>query len=282
MNTLLLLVITLAFGISYLAIPQIIKIATKYNLVDNPGGRKQHKAPTPSLGGIAIFGGFWAAILLSTFITGLSSGILPTLIASSILFLVGLKDDLSEIKAITKLAVQLGVSSLLYFFDICRFDNLYGLLGFYEIHPIAGFIISILTTTLIINAYNLIDGINGLTGSLTFLSSVTFGAFFLQNGIFIWALASFAIAASTLGFLKYNSAKASIFMGDNGSTFIGLLFSVLLFQMLQADYPATSMFSVALSLISIPVFDLIRVFLYRISQKEGHLAQIVLTFITLC
>ena len=146
MNTLLLLVITLAFGISYLAIPKIIKIALDKNLVDKPGGRKRHKAPTPSLGGIAIFGGFWVAMILILMITDLGRGIFPIMIASAVLFLVGLKDDLSEIRALIKLGVQLSVASLLFFFDICRLDNLYGLLGIYEIHPIASFIISVLTT----------------------------------------------------------------------------------------------------------------------------------------
>lgn len=269
MEILLTLSILVAFTLSYLAIPRIIRLAHTNNWMDTPGGRKQHEAPTPSLGGIAIFAGFWVSTLAFLAIQDKLIHILPVIIAGTVLFLIGLKDDLKEVSAIKKLFIQLSVASLLFEFDICRLNSLYGLLQIHELPLVLDFFLSVLTTTLIINAYNLIDGINGLSGSLTVLSSITFALLFLANGQILWAAIALNLAAATLGFLRYNFGKAVIFMGDNGSTFVGMIISILFYQLIHINYPVGNMFATGLAIISIPVFDLIRVFIFRISQKRG-------------
>ena len=269
MEILLTLSILVAFTLSYLAIPRIIRLAHANNWMDTPGGRKQHEAPTPSLGGIAIFAGFWVSTLSFLALEGKLIDVLPILIAGSVLFLIGLKDDLREVSALKKLFIQLSVATLLFEFDLCRLNSLYGLLQIHEIPPVIDFVLSVLTTTLIINAYNLIDGINGLSGSLTVLASTIFAVLFLANGQYIWAAIALNLVAATLGFLRYNFGKAVIFMGDNGSTFVGMIISILFYQLIHIDYPVGSMFATGLAIISIPVFDLIRVFIFRLSQKRG-------------
>ena len=269
MNTLLFLSFLIALTTSLLAVPKIIKLAFENNWLDTPGGRKQHQTPTPSLGGIAIFAGFWLGVTVFSIIQGVLISILPIILAGSILFALGLIDDLKEVAAKKKLFIQFAVAALLFHFDFCRLDSFFGVFGIKTLAPGINFICSVLITVLIINAYNLIDGINGLSGSLTVFSSLVFGFIFLQFGLPIWAGISFCLAAATLGFLKYNFGKAIIFMGDNGSTFVGMIISILFFQLIHINHPATDMLPIGLALIAIPVFDLLRVFFYRISQKRG-------------
>ena len=134
------------------------------------------------------------------------------------------------------------------------------------------FFLSLFTLTLIINAYNLVDGINGLAGSLGMLSSIVLGIFFLIRGEVFWALIAFNLAASIFAFLQFNFGKASIFMGDNGSTFIGLTIGVLAFQLLNSSPGIVPNLPLVLSIIAVPVFDLLRVFATRISKGKTPFA----------
>jgi UDP-N-acetylmuramyl pentapeptide phosphotransferase/UDP-N-acetylglucosamine-1-phosphate transferase len=114
-----------------------------------------------------------------------------------------------------------------------------------------------------------------LAGSLGLTAILIFAALFWQAGLMNWCLTSLIVAGTIAGFLKFNFGKATIFMGDNGSTFIGFLIAVFFIKFLNFDYyqsENSSALLTAISIVFIPVFDLIRVFLMRIINKKGPMS----------
>lgn len=259
----------LAYGICVALIPIIIRKAHQNNWLDVPTGRKKHSIPIPPLGGVGIFIGFWTAMMFYAILYGfpLELGIL--LVLTLALAIMGVKDDLQDMSALIKLAAQLGIGILLYLFDICQLEGFYGFWGITEVPESINFITTIFTVALIVNAYNLIDGINGLAGSLGFMSALLFGVFFYNFGVYFWAFIAFNLAGAIMGFLRFNFGRASVFMGDNGSTFIGLILAILFFQLLQLPASDNNLLPVALSIIAVPVVDLLRVFSLRISKGKS-------------
>lgn len=153
----------LAFTLSICIIPLMTMVAQKFKLVDVPNARKVHQKAIPLIGGLAI--GIIVALL-----GGLTSmkdleEILPIIITSYIMLLVGTMDDKTDIKAIYKLGIQICISIIIASSGI-RITSLYGLFGIYEIDVLAQYIITVLVIAAAVNAFNLIDGIDGLAGSV--------------------------------------------------------------------------------------------------------------------
>ncbi|MGB4958327.1 MAG: MraY family glycosyltransferase, partial [Saprospiraceae bacterium] len=157
-----------SFALTYLAIPSIINLAIKKNLMDEPDERRSHHVSTPSLGGIGIFAGTLFSIIMWTpfYFFGELQYILCAFI---IIFLIGAKDDIDPISPSKKFLGQLFAAGILVFRAKIRLTSLYGFFGIYEIPEFASILLSVFTIIVIINAFNLIDGINGLSGSLGLL-----------------------------------------------------------------------------------------------------------------
>ncbi|MEM9917147.1 MAG: MraY family glycosyltransferase [Bacteroidota bacterium] len=271
MNSLIGLSMTCAFGITYLLIPSIINIAERKKIFDLPGGRKTHAAPIPALGGIGIFMGFLIALLL--FIEfDFQVNVKFLTVASIMLVLIGIKDDLIGISAKQKLFFQWVVVSILHqagFNTIGIVDLTFAGMAAPSLHYVltSGFLI------LLINAYNLIDGIDGLAGSLGLIVSVTFGGIFLFHGHTNLSLICFSLAGALLAFLRFNFYKARIFMGDTGSMLIGLMTGIFSLVCLKLQPPVfespLALIPLIYSIILIPVFDLGRVFIRRILKGRS-------------
>src|SRR5680860_30651 len=140
------------------------------------------------------------------------------------MFFTGLKDDILEISAKKKLVVQIVAAGILITLGDVRFTNLHGILGIHEINYFAGIICTLFVILLIINAYNLIDGIDGLASGLAIVSGTVFGVWFYLAGHIQFSILSFALVGSLSGFFLFNvfGHKNKLFMGDNGSLVIGL------------------------------------------------------------
>ena len=215
-----------SFLITFLAIPAIIKISRRKNLMDEPGARSSHLRKIPNLGGIAVF--FSLGVCAPIFAYELFDRYKFLFASLIILFFVGIMDDIMVLRAYKKLLAQILVSALMVVGSDVRIRSLFGVFGVYEINYYASVIFSILTFIILINAFNLIDGIDGLAGSYTVATSALFGISFFRLGEHndpLVILCAILIAAS-LGFLYYNlSNKRStkIFMGDTGSMFLGFM-----------------------------------------------------------
>jgi UDP-N-acetylmuramyl pentapeptide phosphotransferase/UDP-N-acetylglucosamine-1-phosphate transferase len=138
----------------------------------------------------------------------------------------------------------------------------------------AGVVLTIFAIIVIINSYNLIDGIDGLAGGIGVITSTTFGLLFLLRGDHPLAVVSFSLTGSLLAFLKYNFSPATIFMGDSGSLVIGFVLSILCIELINTEQVSEDMLiyftpSVVLAILIIPLADTLRVFIIRILQKKS-------------
>lgn len=280
----------LAFITAYLLFPLFIKFISKKNILDKPGGRKVHTKFTPSMGGVPIFvSGLIALMAFLPFkhIVDLKY----FLFALGLIFLVGLRDDYSNLKPYKKLVGQLIAIALLVVFNDIRLTSFYGLFGVQEVPVFVSYGFSTFFFVVVTNSFNLIDGIDGLAGSVALISLLFFGIWFYSVGYVEYAQLSIAFGASVFAFLRFNWMPSKIFMGDTGSLLLGFLLATLSVQFIEINdklssdniFRFKSNFSPVIALIIVPFYDTIRVFSRRIyrgrspfSADKTHLHHILL------
>ncbi len=265
-----------AFILTYLIVPVIIRVAKTLKLYDNPNARSSHLEPTPSFGGIAIFAGAICGVVLWTPMK--SFGVLQyMLVAFVMIFLIGTWDDIVPVSTTKKFLGQLLVAVILVYKANIGLHNFYGLLGVYQLDGFSAFVISTVAITGIINAFNLIDGINGLAGCIGFLTALVFGSWFALVEVLPLAIVAFALAGGIAAFLRYNFTPAKIFMGDTGSLLIGTVAAILAFKFIEINYAETtpkhyafaSAPAIAFSVLVLPIYDTVRVFAMRIAKGSS-------------
>jgi UDP-N-acetylmuramyl pentapeptide phosphotransferase/UDP-N-acetylglucosamine-1-phosphate transferase len=268
MITVILAIVT-SFLISIYAIPSIVTVAKLKNLYDKPEERKIHTLKIPRLGGMAIFVAFSLSALLFGNFTGIE-GAKYMGVALIILFFGGLKDDVIILSPLKKLYTQLIAAALVTSIGAMRLTDLHGVFGINDIPMVFGIALSMFMIIVITNSINLIDGVDGLAGSLTFIISTTYGYFFHLNGDTEWMLLSFSLSGAILGFLFFNFSPAKIFMGDAGSITIGFLISIFTIHFIESNSPSagsitrlTSAPGIALAILVVPLYDTLRVFILR-------------------
>jgi len=268
----------LAFFISVLSIPSLIKVAKEKRLYDEPDEiRKIHHTSIPALGGIAIFGG---TVISTTFFVDFA--VLPiwgyAMSAITLLFFTGLKDDIIPLTAGKKFLAQSVAALIIATKCDIRLTNFYGFLWIDGIDYYASLLVSLFTILVIVNAFNLLDGINGLAGGIGCLAACMFAYFFYQFEQINWAIIALSLAGSLVGFLYYNfRKKACIFMGDTGSLLIGLFLAIFAIVFIETNYKLYNegknvwfkpSFApvLAITILLLPLFDTLRVFCMRIAR----------------
>ena len=256
--------------------PIVIRVAHSLKLMDNPNERSAAKNPIPTLGGIAIFISFVFAATV-----GLSGDELPEMIyilsAVILMFFVGLKDDILTLSAWKKLTAQLITSAIIVFLAKIRFTNLHGFLGIGDIAMIPSIILTFFVIIVIINAFNLMDGIDGLAAGLSMLAAIVFGGWFFISGHNDYAILSIALVGAIAGFFYYNlyGKENKIFMGDTGSLVLGTLMSIILIRFNEFNIDQTQPFAIAsapavsFGVLIYPLVDTIRVFIIRLLQFKS-------------
>jgi UDP-N-acetylmuramyl pentapeptide phosphotransferase/UDP-N-acetylglucosamine-1-phosphate transferase len=256
-----------AFVVAMIVMPALIRLIYRFKLFDLPDFRKEHAAPIPTMGGIASFLGMAVAcVLWYRFSSDIF--VVSFFFSIAVLLAIGMMDDLKNLSARYKFALQIAVALLIAFSGV-RITSFNGLFGINELSVSAQYTFTVLAITGITNAFNLIDGIDGLAGGLGFMSLVTLGIFLTLCGDANNAVVAFALSGGLLGFLYYNFNPAKIFMGDTGSLVLGFVTSVLCIKLIQLNLDfTTSVLPHApvfvLSIVLIPVFDTLRVFALRI------------------
>lgn len=256
-----------AFVVTLLTIPPIVNLIKRYKLYDMPNSRKEHSLPIPTMGGIAIVAGMITALLF-WFPFNSEPGQVCFFFSIAALFGLGIMDDLKDLSAKYKFVVQIALASLIALSGI-RITSFDGLFGITDLPLAAQYSFTILAIVGITNAFNLIDGIDGLAGGLAFMSLVTVGLFLTISGDANTALVAFALAGAVFAFLYFNFNPAKIFMGDTGSLILGFVIAVLCVRLMQINISAVNPVIVhapmfVLGIVLIPVFDTLRVFALRI------------------
>jgi UDP-N-acetylmuramyl pentapeptide phosphotransferase/UDP-N-acetylglucosamine-1-phosphate transferase len=266
----------IGFLLVMISIPPIVRVAHAKHLFEPFIERKIHNKVVPPMGGVAIFIGFTLSSIIAT--DGISFDALKYIIASVIImFFIGLKDDLMDISARKKLMVQVFAAVILITLGNVRFTNLHGILGTGDIGYITSIILSIFAMVVIINAFNLIDGIDGLASGLAIIAASAFGAWFYVAGNVQFAILSFALVGSLGGFFIYNvfGHRNKLFMGDTGSLIIGLVISALVVKFNEFNVNISDFYaikaapSVSFAIIIIPLVDTLRVMTIRIYNKRS-------------
>ncbi|MDL1913681.1 MAG: undecaprenyl/decaprenyl-phosphate alpha-N-acetylglucosaminyl 1-phosphate transferase [Bergeyella sp.] len=269
------------FLICFYSTPSIIRISKLKNLMDLPGERSVHQNKIPNLGGVTIF--YAIGICASIFAYELFD-IYKFLFSSLLILLyVGVMDDIIVIKVRKKFLAQVLVSFLTVIGSDVRIKSMFGLFGIYELNYYVSVAFTIFSFVGLINAFNLIDGIDGLAGSYAILSSFFFGISFLRLGSYYYPLVilSVIIVASVLAFLHYNLSNyrsIKIFMGDTGSMILGFLLAFMAFCFIDifinkkdVETPKYHLMSapiISMAILILPIIDTLNVIIVRLRQKR--------------
>ena len=283
---LLILVFITAFVVVLYSTPAIIKVAILKNLIDLPSEeRKIHKRAIPTIGGIIIYAATLFSFSLWYSIEDLHEYDLivesvkefQILIATSlVLFFVGVKDDIIGTAPVKKLFAHIVVGLILILMGHIKITGLHGVFGIEEIPDWGSIFLSLFTYIVVVNAMNLIDGVDGLAAGVGFLATVFFGTWFVFANEYTLASLSFALSGSLLGFLVFNFSPAKIFMGDSGSLIIGMFIYVLSAELIE--YPADRLDSFwvnvsnpvfAIAALIYPLTDTLRVFVIRAIKGQS-------------
>lgn len=257
------LFIALAGILSLVSMPVIILLCKKFNLYDYQNSRKIHSGNIPRLGGVGIFFAFIVASFAFIFVTKIDNfnKIFPILIAGTIVFLFALLDDILTLPALAKLTVQL-ISVSIVVFNGFRFKQIFA----WNLPSPISLILTFGWILGVINAYNLIDGLDGLCGSFSISTVITLGVLYTLTGN-SESILCFILAASIFGFLCFNWPPAKLFMGDAGSQFLGFMISVFpLFD--SGDVFEFNKFLIMIVITAFPVFDTIAAIWRRIRDKK--------------
>ena len=218
----------------FVATPYLARYAVHKGRVDKPSMRKVHTEPTPRIGGhvfIPIIGATWLFA-----VPAIDAEVISLLIAMGILFVMGILDDFKDLSHRIKLPFQLLASGIvIHFWQLVPLD-MGGAFGIHVIHHWWGWLLMLLFFQFTINAFNYTDGVNGLLGGYTVItfSFLTLWGYYSHIER-IWPL-TFLTSAGVLGFLFYNLRKTALtFMGDGGSTVIGLLAAIVTSRIIQVE-----------------------------------------------
>jgi UDP-GlcNAc:undecaprenyl-phosphate/decaprenyl-phosphate GlcNAc-1-phosphate transferase len=282
----LILVYLTSFGVALYATPALIRVAILKRLTDVPAEeRKIHKRSVPTVGGIIIY----AATMFSYtlwFKTGNGSMYdeifksieeFKLIVATSLLlFFVGVKDDIIGTAAVKKLFAHILVALILVLIGNIRITSLYGIFGIWEIPYWASVFLSLFTYVVVVNAFNLIDGVDGLAAGVGMIACWAFGIWFVFAGSYSLAALSFSLAGALMGFLVFNFSPAKIFMGDSGSLIIGLFVCVLAIKLIEYPVDKLDHFWVHISkpmyvvaALIYPLLDTLRVFIIRTVKGQS-------------
>ncbi len=257
------LVLLMAAVFSLALTPIVRNAARARGLVDSPDGRRKlHAAPVPRIGGLAVFLSF--ALSLGAIVAAVPDalggrgtaalGSLHLVIASAAVMLVGLADDLRGVRPWAKLLVQAGAAVYLYVngYQIQSLSNPFGA-STWELGPLA-LPVTLLWFVGMSNAFNLIDGLDGLAAGVGLFSTTTLFIAALINGRLEAALLATALAGALLGFLRYNFNPASIFLGDSGSLFVGFALAAFALRSWMKSSAAIAVAAPLLAL-ALPILD---------------------------
>ncbi len=287
-----------AFVVVLFTMPSLIKVARIKHLVDEPSEeRKVHSRSVPTIGGIIIF----AAILFSyslwfpqaampgVKLEGFKSLYLEmgaaykdfkfTIAVMVLLFFIGVKDDIIGFSPVKKLMGHMIVGYILVVMGGVRINDMHGIFGIYELPVEISIAFSFFTYVVLVNAFNLIDGVDGLAGGIGLIAATAYGIWLFWAGDIALALLAFTLAGALVGFLVFNYHPARIFMGDSGSLIIGAVISILAMRVIDHDISRlprwlaavpTPLF--AMSVIAYPIVDTFRIFAVRIAKGNSPFA----------
>ncbi|OGF47926.1 MAG: hypothetical protein A2452_09510 [Candidatus Firestonebacteria bacterium RIFOXYC2_FULL_39_67] len=249
-----------AFILSMGFVPLAAYFARKYGIMDKPDNElKKHGKAIPYLGGAAIFLAFFITLVINQLVEHHSlRGLVGLIMAGSLIFVLGVVDDIKKLSVPLKFSVQILAAVTLIIFGIK--------VQFLE-NELLNAVLTIIWVVGVTNAFNLLDIMDGLSSGIAVIAALTFFVLGVDAGKLFSPLASLALAGSCVGFLYYNFPPAKIFMGDAGSLFIGFMLAAF---SLTESYTNVNNLAVLTPVIilGVPIFDTLFVMLMRAKQGK--------------
>lgn len=269
---------------------KVLKIAKVKGLTDNPNARKLQKTPVPVLGGIAVVFGLMMGMAACMALCGIMgttannevSHMIPVLLGGMVMLYVGSLDDVLGLTAVSRLVIEvLAMLALIYGTGMCV-DSLHGLWGIGEFSWWIGVPLTVFAGVGIINAYNMVDGVNGLSSGLCILCSCLLSVICWKCGDFVDAALALCFAASLIPFLLHNvfGKRSRMFIGDGGTMVMGFLVSWFVIRLLSSENASSllsqssdgcrlGLVAMMLAVACVPVFDTLRVMTARVYRGQS-------------
>ena len=262
--------------------PRILKIAKTKGLVDNPDARKLQKVPVPVLGGIAVIFGLFVGYLAFLALLAyepleVTHKLTPVLLCVSVMLYMGSLDDILGLTPSIRLLIEVFVMLGLIFGSGICVDSFHGVFGIEDFSWWIGVPLTVFAGVGLINAYNMVDGVNGLSSGLSITCSCLLGVLSFKRGDYLNASLAFCFSASLIPFLMHNvfGKRSRMFIGDGGTMVMGLLVSWFMMRVLSSENADTWNFMtkegrdlgvvpMMMAITCVPVFDTLRVMTARI------------------
>lgn len=257
--------------------PKILRIAILKNLVDNPDARKLQRNPVPVMGGLAVFFGIVAG-LCSSQIAFFSPGVFVLMAAMTIMLYTGTIDDILDLTPRTRFIIEIVVVAFIMLVNNSGINHFWGLWGINFIPVWIAAPLTIFAAVGIINAINLIDGVNGLSSGFCFMASVMFAIMLYISGNTHMTILAVTAAGAIIPFFLHNvfGNTTKMFIGDGGTLVIGTMMSMFVVSTLKGTSLSASLakdgmglIPFTLAVLAVPVFDTLRVMSMRILRKQS-------------
>ena len=256
---------------------KVLKIAKLKNIVDNPDARKLQRVPVPVLGGVAVFFGMVTAFATAGLLWDISN-MFAMICVMTIMLYVGTMDDILSLSPKVRFLAEILVVLLLIYCNKYSINNFHGLWGIYEISDWIAVPLTVFACVGIINAINMIDGVNGLSSGYCIVTSLIFGSAFIFAGDVNRASLAILSVGALIPFFFHNvfGKKSKMFIGDGGTMLMGSIMSVFVINALKSDSALAlatpdnfGLIPFALAVLVIPVFDTLRVMSARMIRGKS-------------
>ena len=267
----------LSAALSMTLYPSVRRFAVRHGIVDNPDARKLQRVPVPVLGGFAVFCGFYGALIILLAQHG-TDRMLVGLVSMAIMMCIGIWDDVKGLPALFRFVFEIGLVAAMMYLGRFYINDFHGVLGIGRLPLWFGVPLSIIAGVGIINAINLIDGVDGYCSGYGIASCLTFAGLLIRADAWVPAGCLLILAGALVPFFLHNvfGKKSKMFIGDGGSLMLGTAMTIAVFYIVDADSPCApladeglGLLAFTLAVLAIPVFDTLRVMIRRIMKGRS-------------
>lgn len=255
-----------AMVITALVHPVIVKMALKKNMTDAPDYRKLQKRPVPVMGGLAVFFG----VVVGAGVTSMffnTYALFTCVVALTVMMYVGMLDDMVGLSPIVRIVLEIAVIAFVVKMDLTNINDFHGLFGIGKLPVYVSLPLCTVACVGIINAVNMIDGVDGLSTGLCIFACLCFGVVFCASYDGTMSVMATLAAGALVPFFFHNvfGSTSKMFIGDAGTMMMGMLMSIFCMRMIDntslaaANHPGFGVIAFCVSVLSIPVFDTLRV-----------------------
>lgn len=269
---LILLISFVAFLVTTFVFPKVLRFAKKHQIVDNPNGRKLQRTPIPVLGGVAVYLGIvMGYLILASYMPEFI--ILWSLAAMTFMQIIGIWDDISDLSTVFRFLIEIALVAVFMAISGIYIDDFHGFWSVHQLNNIVAVVLSIVAGVGIINAVNMIDGVDGYVSGFCIQACLCFAILFLMVNETVLFCMAMVMTASLLPFFFHNvfGIKSKMFIGDGGTMMLGVLMAIFVLYALSSktkcsilETQGVSLVAFSLAVMCIPVFDTLRVMTLRI------------------